>query len=214
MKMDVSVVSHTSDQFLHYFQLTSCVVIFISTLFYFLRRRPSRPIIRAASDNHIAKPSLIGVNLTEQSDSNVEKADIIGKSNISTEKPAVVAESPEIIIVGSGILGSALAATLGADGRRVTVIERDMKEPDRIVGELLQPGGVRALRTLELAHCVEDIDCHIIRGYLIHEGKRSVHISYPTDCDSGRAFHHGRFVMALRATAQNDTPTCDTWRAP
>ena len=27
------------------------------------------------------------------------------------------------------------------DGRRVHVIERDLSEPDRIVGELLQPGG-------------------------------------------------------------------------
>ena len=57
---------------------------------------------------------------------------------------------PEVIIVGSGIFGSAMAATLGKDGRRVTVIERDMKEPKRIVGELLQPGGCRALRTLGL----------------------------------------------------------------
>ncbi len=59
-------------------------------------------------------------------------------------------DSPEIIIVGSGILGSAMAATLGKDGRRVTVIERDLSEPKRIVGELLQPGGFRALRTLGL----------------------------------------------------------------
>ena len=59
-------------------------------------------------------------------------------------------EEPEVIIVGSGILGSAMAATLGKDGRRVTVIERDLKEPNRIVGELLQPGGCRALRTLGL----------------------------------------------------------------
>ena len=57
---------------------------------------------------------------------------------------------PEIIIVGSGILGSALAYVLGCDGRRVVVIERDLKEPDRIVGELLQPGGRNALSKLGL----------------------------------------------------------------
>lgn len=34
------------------------------------------------------------------------------------------------------------------DGRRVRVIERDLTEPDRIVGELLQPGGY--LRLVEL----------------------------------------------------------------
>ena len=57
---------------------------------------------------------------------------------------------PEIIIVGSGIMGSALGAVLGKDGRRVTIFERDLKEPDRIVGEFLQPGGVKALKQLGL----------------------------------------------------------------
>jgi hypothetical protein len=52
--------------------------------------------------------------------------------------------------VGSGVLGSALAAVLCRDGRKVTVIERDLKEPDRILGELLQPGGYHVLKALGL----------------------------------------------------------------
>lgn len=36
------------------------------------------------------------------------------------------------------------------DGRRVLVIERDLSEPDRIVGELLQPGGYLKLVELGL----------------------------------------------------------------
>lgn len=52
--------------------------------------------------------------------------------------------------MGAGVLGSALAAVLARDGRRVTVIERDLKEPDRIVGELLQPGGYNTLKDLGL----------------------------------------------------------------
>lgn len=52
--------------------------------------------------------------------------------------------------MGSGVLGSALAAVLSRDGRKVTVIERDLKEPDRIVGEFLQPGGYRVLEDLGL----------------------------------------------------------------
>lgn len=43
-----------------------------------------------------------------------------------------------------------MAAVLGQDGRRVTVIERDLKQPDRIVGELLQPGGYEAVKALGL----------------------------------------------------------------
>lgn len=59
-------------------------------------------------------------------------------------------QETDIIIVGAGVLGSALAAVLARDGRKVTVVERDLREPDRIVGELLQPGGYRALRELGL----------------------------------------------------------------
>ena len=43
-----------------------------------------------------------------------------------------------------------MAAVLGKDGRRVTIIERDLKQPDRIVGELLQPGGYDCLKALGL----------------------------------------------------------------
>ncbi|XP_034029382.1 squalene monooxygenase [Thalassophryne amazonica] len=61
-----------------------------------------------------------------------------------------VVPEPDVLIVGAGVLGSAMAAVLARDGRTVIVVERDLKEPDRIVGELLQPGGYRALRELEL----------------------------------------------------------------
>uniref|UniRef100_A0A8B9U042 Squalene monooxygenase n=1 Tax=Anas zonorhyncha TaxID=75864 RepID=A0A8B9U042_9AVES len=114
---------------------------------------------------------------------------------------------PEIIIVGSGVLGSSLAAVLSRDGRKVTVIERDLKEPDRIVGELLQPGGFNALRDLGLEDTVEDIDAQTVNGYIIHdiETKSEVEIPYPTSEDgrivSGRSFHHGKFIMGLRKAA-------------
>ncbi|KYO45165.1 squalene monooxygenase [Alligator mississippiensis] len=114
---------------------------------------------------------------------------------------------PEVIIVGSGVLGSALAAVLSRDGRKVTVIERDLKEPDRIVGELLQPGGYNALMDLGLEDTVEGLDAYVVHGYIIHdrESKTEVEIPYPKSTDgqvqSGRAFHHGRFIMALRKAA-------------
>jgi len=56
----------------------------------------------------------------------------------------------EVVVVGAGIAGSALAHALGKQGRRVVLVERDLREPNRIVGELLQPGGVAALRQLGL----------------------------------------------------------------
>ena len=54
-------------------------------------------------------------------------------------------------MVGSGVLGSAIGAVLARDGRKVAIIERDLSEPDRIVGELLQPGGFKALQKLGLS---------------------------------------------------------------
>lgn len=56
----------------------------------------------------------------------------------------------DIVIIGAGIAGCALAVAFGNQGRSVILLERSLKEPDRIVGELLQPGGVAALEKLGL----------------------------------------------------------------
>uniref|UniRef100_A0A8C5FHL7 Squalene monooxygenase n=1 Tax=Gadus morhua TaxID=8049 RepID=A0A8C5FHL7_GADMO len=114
---------------------------------------------------------------------------------------------PDIVIVGAGVLGSAMAAVLARDGRSVTVIERDLQEPDRIVGELLQPGGLKALQELGLEDTVEGLDAHVVKGYVIHdqETNTEVEIPYPQQDEKilcGRAFHHGRFIMGLRRAAQ------------
>ncbi|XP_007488373.1 squalene monooxygenase isoform X2 [Monodelphis domestica] len=120
---------------------------------------------------------------------------------------------PEVIIVGSGVLGSALAAVLARDGRKVTVIERDLKEPDRILGELLQPGGFCALKDLGLEGVVEGLDAHVVNGYVIHNQgcREEVEVPFPRSADSrvqsGRAFHHGRFIMNLRRAAMAEPNT-------
>ncbi|BFZ16988.1 hypothetical protein BsWGS_20027 [Bradybaena similaris] len=117
---------------------------------------------------------------------------------------------PDVIVIGSGVAGSAMAAVLARDGRKVTVIEMSMKEPDRIVGELLQPGGVRALAKLGLSDCIEELDAHSIKGYVVHNiaDKSQVIVSYPRQEEnnivSGSAFHHGRFIMALREQAKKE----------
>ncbi len=67
-------------------------------------------------------------------------------------------ESFDIVIVGAGIAGCALAHALAAipsasgrqGGWKILVIERDLRPPNRIVGELLQPGGLSALKALGL----------------------------------------------------------------
>ncbi|KAI1168677.1 squalene epoxidase [Nemania serpens] len=64
----------------------------------------------------------------------------------------------DVVVVGAGVFGCAVANTLANQGRSVILLERWMKEPNRIVGELLQPGGYQSLQRLGLDHCVEDID--------------------------------------------------------
>lgn len=112
----------------------------------------------------------------------------------------------DVVIVGAGILGCALAVALGRQGRSVILLEASLKEPDRIVGELLQPGGVQALEQLGLGDCLEEIDAIQVKGYWVSYHGEPVTLDYPKDTPSspaplGRAFHHGRFVMKLRQAA-------------
>jgi squalene monooxygenase len=109
----------------------------------------------------------------------------------------------DVLIVGAGIAGSALAHALSqslALPRRIALLERSLAEPDRIVGELLQPAGVAFLDKLGLQGALEGIDAIPVHGYaVVHDG-RIVHIPYP-DGREGRSFHHGLFVQGLREYA-------------
>ncbi|KTG31975.1 hypothetical protein cypCar_00022360 [Cyprinus carpio] len=147
---------------------------------------------------------LFSKSTTDSCSRTSKKRDI--KRKRATDSQSSQGEDPEVIIVGAGVLGSAMAAVLARDGRRVTVVERDMREPDRIVGELLQPGGYRALKELGLEDAVEGLDAHVVNGYVIHdlESRTEVEIPYPqqeSSIQGGRAFHHGRFIMGLRRAA-------------
>jgi squalene monooxygenase len=119
----------------------------------------------------------------------------------------------DVVIVGAGVLGSALAVALADQGRSIILLEKSLKEPDRIVGELLQPGGVDALEKLGLRQCLEEIDAIRVKGYDVLYYGEEVEIPYPDDPTrdknsvkktskpEGRSFHHGRFVSRLRSAA-------------
>jgi squalene monooxygenase len=116
--------------------------------------------------------------------------------------------SADVVIVGAGIFGCAIAYALGNQGRSVILLEKSLKEPDRIVGELLQPGGVEALEKLGMRECLEEIDAIKVFGYDVIYYGEEVKISYPENAASekgsprtrpeGRSFHHGRFIQRLR----------------
>ena len=48
-------------------------------------------------------------------------------------------------------------------GRRVLLLERDLSQPDRIVGALLQPGGYLILEKLGLGQCCDGIDAQKVQ---------------------------------------------------
>ena len=116
----------------------------------------------------------------------------------------------DVVIVGAGILGCALAITFARQGRSVFLLEKSLKEPDRIVGELLQPGGVEALGKLGIRECLEGIDAIVVKGYEVIYYGEEVEIPYPANAvqagerPEGRSFHHGRFIRRLREVAMRE----------
>ncbi|XP_024538071.1 squalene epoxidase 3 [Selaginella moellendorffii] len=116
-------------------------------------------------------------------------------------------DAVDCIVVGAGIAGAALAYALGKDSRRVLLIERDCSEPDRIVGELLQPGGYLKLVELGMKDCVDEIEAQRVHGYALFKDGRDAKVGYPlkgrSEDVAGRSFHHGRFVQRLRQKADS-----------
>ncbi len=52
------------------------------------------------------------------------------------------------MVVGGGITGASLAARFGMSGKRVVMIERDMGTDETYRGEVLLPGGIKALEKM------------------------------------------------------------------
>ncbi|XP_010519458.1 PREDICTED: squalene monooxygenase 1,1-like [Tarenaya hassleriana] len=125
-----------------------------------------------------------------------------------TETETEKGDGADVIIVGAGVAGSALAYVLAKDGRRVHVIERDLSEPDRMMGEVMQPGGRLMLAELGLEECLEEIDSQKMRALAIYKDGKCGHCPFPEDFEfpyeaCGRGFHNGRFVQRLRHKASS-----------
>jgi 2-polyprenyl-6-methoxyphenol hydroxylase-like FAD-dependent oxidoreductase len=58
--------------------------------------------------------------------------------------------SPEIVIVGGGVCGGALATVLARNGVEVVVLERETSYPDRVRGEFVAPWGGAEFKRLGL----------------------------------------------------------------
>jgi len=107
-----------------------------------------------------------------------------------------------VCIIGAGVAGGALAAYLSRNGMRVSIIERNLSEQDRIVGELLQPGGVEQLRLMGLDHLIGGIDAAPVKGYALFKQDQHFSVNYPAETGkeiTGYGFRNGKFVQNIRA---------------
>src|SRR5437868_6746157 len=73
--------------------------------------------------------------------------------------------SYDIITVGGGLGGSALAKAMAERGARVLVLEREKKFRDRVRGEQMSPWGVGEARELGIYELLRDACGHEVRWW-------------------------------------------------
>lgn len=109
----------------------------------------------------------------------------------------------DIIVIGAGVAGGVFAASQPIS-TRILVVERDLSEPDRIIGELMQPGGIQALKELGLSHLLEDIDAQEVNGYNLIKGNERFTIKYDEVQKGikGVGLRNGKFLTNIRKELQ------------
>lgn len=74
----------------------------------------------------------------------------------------------DVVVVGGGIAGSALATVLAREGLAVTVLERQHRFTDQVRGENLHPWGVAEAQRLGLASVLLDAGAHLVEEVVNH----------------------------------------------
>lgn len=112
--------------------------------------------------------------------------------------PARTRYDYDVILVGGSIAGPVMAKALSDQGRKVLLVDRTLfTKPDRIIGELLQPGGINELRKLGMEDCALSIGMKC-KGYnVVNERHENVDLPYRSGVE-GTSFHFGDFVTNLR----------------
>jgi len=80
----------------------------------------------------------------------------------------------DIITVGGGLGGSALAKAMAEHGARVLVVERERQFKDRVRGEWMAPWGVAEARALGLYELLHDTCGHELPGWDMYLGPMSL----------------------------------------
>lgn len=75
----------------------------------------------------------------------------------------------DVVVVGGGIAGSALATVLAREGLETVVLERQEQFQDRVRGEYLVPWGVREAERLELDEVLLAAGAHRSEAFVFHD---------------------------------------------
>lgn len=75
----------------------------------------------------------------------------------------------DVVVIGGGIAGSALAAVLAREGLETLVLERQERYEDRVRGEYLVPWGVREAERLQLDEVLLEAGGHRSEAFAFHD---------------------------------------------
>ena len=112
----------------------------------------------------------------------------------------------DIVVIGAGVAGGVFAASQNKK-LKILVVERDLSEKERIVGELMQPDGLRALAELNLQHLTKDIDAQTIEGYKLIKKDNSFTIKYAEieNGSNGLGLRNGKLLNNIRKDIQSQS---------
>ena len=105
----------------------------------------------------------------------------------------------DIVTVGGGLGGSALAKAMAERGARVLVVERETHFKDRVRGEALSPWGVADAKALGLFEPLREPLWHMLRYWNIYVGGDSGTEPRPLRDDTPE----GRVVLVLHPDMQD-----------
>ena len=86
----------------------------------------------------------------------------------------------EVIVVGAGPSGSAVAALLAREGVRILLLDKAVAPPPKVCGEYLSPGCLPILDRLGALKSIRDAGARPLYGMLIHSPRgRTLRAPYP-----------------------------------
>lgn len=115
----------------------------------------------------------------------------------------------DIVIVGAGISGGALATALARQGELVLMVEKTVEHVDRVRGEYLQPWGVKELQTLGLYDRVMAAGANVISRSVSYDEtlspdaaeRKARSLAALEGVPGALGFGHPRFCDLLNAAA-------------